>query len=79
MNQSCPVPSRYRPPGPPSSDSKGSPSNECDMDHFWSNHLNGALFVFGDGSVRFIPYTAQPVMQALGTRNGGEVIDSTQY
>jgi hypothetical protein len=57
----------------------GSPSNECDMDHFWSNHLNGALFVFGDGSVRFIPYTAQPVMKSLGTRNGGEVFDSTQY
>jgi prepilin-type N-terminal cleavage/methylation domain-containing protein len=77
--QQCPVPSLYRPPGPASSDSLGSPSNYCDMDHFWSNHLGGALFTFGDGSVKFITYSAQPVMKALGTRAGGETIDPTKY
>jgi prepilin-type N-terminal cleavage/methylation domain-containing protein len=79
LYQSCPVPSLYRPPGPPSSDSNGSPSNYCDMDHFWSNHLGGAYFAFGDGSVKFISYTAQSVMKALGTRAGGENIDPTKY
>ena len=79
LYQTCPLPSLYRRPGPPSNDSLGSPSNYCDMDHFWSNHLNGAYFTFGDGSVRFIPYTAQPLMKALGSRNGGESVDLSQY
>jgi len=79
MNRSCPLPSLYRPPGPPSSDSAGSPSNNCDIDHFWSNHLSGAYFAFADGGVRFIPYTAQPIMRALGTRSAGERVDTTQY
>jgi prepilin-type processing-associated H-X9-DG protein len=51
----------------------------CDYNHFWSNHTNGANFVFADGSVRFIPYTAAPVMPALATRSGGEVVDPAKY
>jgi prepilin-type N-terminal cleavage/methylation domain-containing protein len=78
-NSSCPLPSKYRQPGPPSSDSLGSPSNYCDMDHFWSNHQGGAFFTMGDGAVKFIPYTAQPIMKALGTRNGGEPVDAGQF
>jgi len=81
----CPLPSKYRPPGPPglsdprSPSSAGSPANNCDLNHFWSNHVGGAYFSFGDGSVRFIPYNAVGVMRALGTRNGGETVDLSPY
>jgi hypothetical protein len=37
------------------------------------------VFTFGDGSVRFIPYTAAGIMRALGTRNGGDIADVSQY
>jgi hypothetical protein len=34
----------------------------------------------GDGSVKFIKNTVNPITwYALGTRNGGEVIDSSSY
>lgn len=45
----------------------------CGMFHFWSPHSGGANFALADGSVRFIPYTANEVMPALATRAGGEV------
>ena len=45
----------------------------CDQFHFWSLHAGGSNFLIADGSVRFVAYTASPVMQALATRNGGEV------
>jgi hypothetical protein len=51
--------------------------NACNFDHFWSYHPGGALFAMGDGGVRFIPYSAQQIMPALGTRNGGEVINTS--
>jgi prepilin-type N-terminal cleavage/methylation domain-containing protein/prepilin-type processing-associated H-X9-DG protein len=54
----------------------GNPNEACDYNHFWSLHGIGANFLFADGSVRFLPYTAQPIMPALATRNGGEVPDS---
>jgi prepilin-type N-terminal cleavage/methylation domain-containing protein/prepilin-type processing-associated H-X9-DG protein len=81
----CPAPSTYRPPGPPglpdpsSPSSAGSPANNCDLNHFWSNHTGGAIFAFADGSVRFLPYSAVGVMHALGTRNGGESVDLSAY
>jgi prepilin-type processing-associated H-X9-DG protein len=57
----------------------GRASNPCDFNHFWSFHLNGANFVFGDGSVRFIPYSAKPVMNILTTRAGGETFDASSF
>ena len=41
-----------------------------------SLHPGGVNCALGDGSVRFVPETiALPVWRALGTRNGGEVVD----
>ena len=49
--------------------------NPCDSYHFWSLHLGGANFAFADGSVRFLHYSANDIMQALATRAGGESVE----
>ena len=61
----CRGPIRYGP---------GRLTNRCDVLHFWSLHSGGANFVFCDGSVRFLPYSAEPIMVALATRAGGETV-----
>ena len=50
----------------------GRVANECDAKHFWSTHPGGAHWGFADGSVRFLAYSAAPVLPALVTRDGGE-------
>ncbi len=62
----CRGPFRYGP---------GRVENLCDSHHFWSLHPGGANFAFADGSVRFLPYSAEPIMVALATRAGGEVVE----
>jgi prepilin-type N-terminal cleavage/methylation domain-containing protein/prepilin-type processing-associated H-X9-DG protein len=57
----------------------GDLNDRCHANHFWSFHQGGANFVFGDGSVRFMPYSAKPIMNRLSTRSQGEVFDSTLY
>jgi prepilin-type N-terminal cleavage/methylation domain-containing protein/prepilin-type processing-associated H-X9-DG protein len=52
----------------------GSVKNPCDIFHFWSLHTGGANFLFADGSVHFLSYSAAPLMPALATRAGGEVV-----
>ena len=52
----------------------GSANNQCDMFDFWSFHPGGANFVFADGSVHFLPYSANSIMPALASRAGGEVV-----
>lgn len=47
--------------------------NPCDAFHFWSLHTGGANFLFADGSVRLLRYSADAVMPALASRSGGEV------
>ena len=49
--------------------------NPCDSNHFWSLHPGGANFLFADGSVRFLSYSAAAILPALATRAGGEVIN----
>jgi prepilin-type processing-associated H-X9-DG protein len=53
----------------------GRPDNPCDRWHLWSFHPGGANFLFADGAARFLPYSAEPLMIPLATRNGEEVID----
>jgi hypothetical protein len=51
-------------------------NNPCSINQLWSNHTGGgANFVIGDGSVRFISYSAASIMPALATRAGGEVAE----
>jgi prepilin-type processing-associated H-X9-DG protein/prepilin-type N-terminal cleavage/methylation domain-containing protein len=53
----------------------GRVTNQCDAFHYWSLHPGGANFAFADGSVRFLSYSADPIMPALATRAGGEVVE----
>lgn len=48
--------------------------DQCSMFHFWSLHPGGSNFAFADGSVRFLSYSANPIMPALASRAGGEVV-----
>jgi prepilin-type N-terminal cleavage/methylation domain-containing protein/prepilin-type processing-associated H-X9-DG protein len=54
-------------------------NNHCAYNHIWSYHTGGANFAFGDGSVRFLPYSASQVLIPLATRAGGEVTDPSVY
>jgi prepilin-type N-terminal cleavage/methylation domain-containing protein/prepilin-type processing-associated H-X9-DG protein len=58
------MPENYRP----------SAGNNCDTHHFWSMHPGGGNWIFADGSVRFLPYQSNPILPALATRSGGEVV-----
>jgi prepilin-type N-terminal cleavage/methylation domain-containing protein/prepilin-type processing-associated H-X9-DG protein len=66
-NPPCPgIPGRY---------TAGNPKYDCHMHHFYSMHTGGANWLFGDGSVHFLPYSAQSIMIPLATRSGGETVD----
>ena len=62
---SCAGPFRFGP---------GRVDNLCDSYHFWSYHPGGANFLFADASARYLAYSAEPIMAALGTMRGGEVV-----
>jgi prepilin-type processing-associated H-X9-DG protein len=53
--------------------------NPCDRMHFWSLHPNGSNFVFCDGSVRFLSYSAEPLIVALATCAGGEAVQLQDF
>jgi prepilin-type N-terminal cleavage/methylation domain-containing protein/prepilin-type processing-associated H-X9-DG protein len=69
------VPDQYSPCPSPGLFVPGKSNGPCagDSNHFWSPHTNGANWLFGDGAVRFLPYSAQPLTIPLATRAGGEV------
>ena len=54
----------------------GRADNRCDTWHYWSLHGGGANFLFADGAVRFLAYSAADLLPALATRAGGEVADA---
>ncbi|WP_161967307.1 DUF1559 domain-containing protein [Fimbriiglobus ruber] len=63
-------------PCPSSLYGPGRTDNPCDRYHFWSLHRGGANFLYCDGAVRFLPYTAaSAVMSALCTRAWNEVVE----
>jgi prepilin-type N-terminal cleavage/methylation domain-containing protein/prepilin-type processing-associated H-X9-DG protein len=64
----CPAPPYFFGAGPLSV------TNLCSINQMWSNHPNGANFLIGDGSVRFITYSAALIMPALATYAGGEAV-----
>lgn len=66
--------SRYPCPIGPYHFVPGKLENQCDMFHFWSPHPGGAHFAFADGSVRFLTYSADPILPALASRAGGEAV-----
>ncbi len=53
----------------------GRTDNPCDRHHLWSMHPGGANFLFVDASARFLPYSAEPLVIPLATRNGGEIVE----
>ena len=52
----------------------GNLNNQGDTAHWWSLHTGGVNFLMGDGSVRFLSYSADAILPQLSTRNGGEVV-----
>lgn len=48
---------------------------QCDVFHFWSLHSGGAHFLFADGAVRFLTYISDPLLPALATRAGREIVE----
>jgi prepilin-type N-terminal cleavage/methylation domain-containing protein/prepilin-type processing-associated H-X9-DG protein len=67
----CPVgPQYFQPPR--------KPGNWCDLHHYWSNHPGGGNWLFADGSVHFLTYSAgTTIIPKLATKAGGEVIDGS--
>ena len=53
---------------------RGDLKNACSINYLWSHHPNGSNFALGDGSVRFISYTASQLLLPLSTREGGESV-----
>jgi len=62
---SCPLPQVYSP---------GQITREYDSLHYWSLHTGGANWILADGSVHFLTYAVSPILPALASRNGNEVI-----
>jgi prepilin-type N-terminal cleavage/methylation domain-containing protein/prepilin-type processing-associated H-X9-DG protein len=53
---------------------------EAHVEDYWSMHPGGANMLFGDGSVRFLKSSINPIpWRALATRNFGEIVSSDSY
>ena len=58
---------------------RGDLSETCDQVHVFSLHPGGSNWLFGDGSVRFMPYAVDAILPELVTRAGGEVVNARDY
>jgi prepilin-type N-terminal cleavage/methylation domain-containing protein/prepilin-type processing-associated H-X9-DG protein len=67
LHVGCPMPATYGP---------GKVEEKCDSQHYWSLHNGGGNWLFADGSVRMLPYSAANILPDLATRNGNEVISN---
>jgi len=47
----------------------------CHANHPWSFHSGGANMLLGDGSVRFVSYSASRILPAMATIRGGEIVE----
>jgi prepilin-type N-terminal cleavage/methylation domain-containing protein/prepilin-type processing-associated H-X9-DG protein len=52
----------------------GDQSDPSHVFHYWSLHSGGAHFSFADGSIRFLPYSANDLLPSLATRSGHEIV-----
>ncbi|WP_202973893.1 DUF1559 domain-containing protein [Fimbriiglobus ruber] len=50
------------------------PNSEESACHYWSFHTGGANWLLGDGSIRFITYSAAATITQMASINGGEII-----
>jgi prepilin-type N-terminal cleavage/methylation domain-containing protein/prepilin-type processing-associated H-X9-DG protein len=58
----------------------GPNSRPAHADQFWSRHPGGCMFLFADGSARFLKERRPlPIFQAMATRAGNEVLSADQY
>jgi len=63
----CPSPAYFQP--------ESSVNNPCAAMHYWSLHTGGGNWLLGDGSVRFIGYSAgTTTLPMMASINGGEVV-----
>jgi prepilin-type N-terminal cleavage/methylation domain-containing protein len=46
-----------------------------DSNHFWSNHTNGANWLLGDASTRWLAYSAQPITIPMASRAGNDTFN----
>ena len=47
---------------------------------FMSSHTGGCMFLFMDGTVKFLSECIDmQIYRALGSRNGGEPVDASKY
>ncbi|MCE9564977.1 MAG: DUF1559 domain-containing protein [Planctomycetes bacterium] len=53
----------------------GNVNNYADSAHWWSNHPAGSIFLFADGSVKYLKYEADSILPALQTRAGNESVN----
>lgn len=59
----CPSPGQYGP---------GKMNSPCDTTHFWSWHPGGGNWLYADGSIHFLSYSAAPLLPSLASRNGSD-------
>jgi prepilin-type N-terminal cleavage/methylation domain-containing protein len=58
---------------------QGDVHNPCDQVHFWSLHTAGGNFLLADASVHWVSYSINSQLPAFCTRNGGEVVNESDF